>query len=105
VQASSDRDCSRCDHRTRQSGLARLVPSSNTESKSDEALASSTDVDATVMKMADGGSRPPYNAQLASDCAAQVISVCYRTSRSSFLMASFAHRSGLMQSHIAARSS
>jgi len=41
--------------------------------KSDEARASSTDAEASVMKMADGGFRPAYNAQLASDCAAQVI--------------------------------
>lgn len=41
--------------------------------KSEEARASSTDADATVMKMADGGFRPAYNAQLASDCDTQVI--------------------------------
>jgi hypothetical protein len=38
-----------------------------------EARASSTDADATVMKMADGGFRPAYNTQFASDCETQVI--------------------------------
>ena len=42
-------------------------------SKAEEARASSTDADATVMKMADGGFRPAYNAQYASDCDSQVI--------------------------------
>lgn len=38
-----------------------------------EARASSTDAQASVMKMADGGFRPAYNAQFASDCASQLI--------------------------------
>lgn len=38
-----------------------------------EARASSTDAEASVMKMADGGFRPAYNTQLASDCDSQVI--------------------------------
>jgi len=38
-----------------------------------EARASTTDADATVMKMGDGGFRPAYNTQFASDCDAQVI--------------------------------
>jgi len=42
-------------------------------SKAEEARASSTDADATVMKMADGGYRPAYNTQYASDCDSQVI--------------------------------
>jgi transposase len=41
--------------------------------KAEDARASSTDADATVMKMADGGFRPAVNAQLASDCDSQVI--------------------------------
>lgn len=41
--------------------------------KGEEARASSTDADATNMKMADGGFRPAYNVQLATDCASQVI--------------------------------
>jgi len=41
--------------------------------KAEEARASSTDADASVMKMADGGYRPAVNAQLASDCDSQVI--------------------------------
>jgi transposase len=39
----------------------------------DEARASTTDAQASVMKMADGGWRPAYNVQLATDCASQVI--------------------------------
>ena len=42
-------------------------------SKAQEARASSTDADASVMKMADGGYRPAYNTQYASDCHSQVI--------------------------------
>lgn len=38
-----------------------------------EARVSTTDPDARVMKMADGGFRPAYNAQLATDAATQVI--------------------------------
>jgi transposase len=38
-----------------------------------EARASSTDAEATVMKMADGGFRPAYNTQFASDCDSLVI--------------------------------
>lgn len=41
--------------------------------KAEDARASSTDADATVMKMADGGFRPAYNTQLASDCDSHVI--------------------------------
>ena len=57
--------------------LARLPEIEQTKrrngGKSDEARASSTDAEASVMKMADGGFRPAYNAQLASDCESQVI--------------------------------
>jgi transposase len=38
-----------------------------------EARASSTDAQASVMKMADGGYRPAYNTQFVSDCDTQVI--------------------------------
>jgi transposase len=41
--------------------------------KQKEPRASTTDADARVMKMADGGFRPAYNAQIASDPASQVI--------------------------------
>ena len=41
--------------------------------KAEEARASTTDADASVMKMADGGFRPAFNTQFASDCEAQVI--------------------------------
>lgn len=39
----------------------------------EDARASTTDADARVMKMADGGFRPAFNVQLASTCADQVI--------------------------------
>jgi len=37
------------------------------------ARASTTDAEATVMKMGDGGFRPAYNTQFATDCDSQVI--------------------------------
>ena len=39
----------------------------------EKARVSTTDADATVIKMADGGFRPAYNAQFATDTASQVI--------------------------------
>lgn len=39
----------------------------------DKARVSTTDAEASVMKMADGGYRPAYNAQLATDTQTQVI--------------------------------
>ena len=41
--------------------------------KAEDARASSTDAEATVMKMGDGGFRPAYNTQFATDCDSQVI--------------------------------
>jgi len=41
--------------------------------KAEDARASSTDADARVMKMGDGGFRPAYNVQFATLCAEQVI--------------------------------
>ena len=41
--------------------------------KAEEARASCTDAGATVMKMGDGGFRPAYNVQFATDGASQVI--------------------------------
>lgn len=41
--------------------------------KAEDARASTTDADARVMKMGDGGFRPAYNVQLATDCEGQVI--------------------------------
>ena len=41
--------------------------------KPEDARASSTDAEATVMKMGDGGFRPAYNAQYATDSGSQVI--------------------------------
>jgi transposase len=41
--------------------------------KAEDARASTTDADATVMKMADGGFRPAFNTQFGTDCESQVI--------------------------------
>jgi len=41
--------------------------------KAEDARASTTDADARVMKMGDGGFRPAYNVQLATTCDSQVI--------------------------------
>lgn len=39
----------------------------------EDARSSTTDADASNMKMGDGGFRPAYNVQFATDCASQVI--------------------------------
>ena len=41
--------------------------------KPEDARTSTTDADASNIKMGDGGFRPVYNVQFATDCAAQVI--------------------------------
>jgi transposase len=41
--------------------------------KSEDARASTTDADASVMKMGDGGFRPAYNVQFATHCEGQLI--------------------------------
>ena len=50
-----------------------LVEAKKDAADKDKARASSTDPEARVMKMADGGYRPAYNVQLATDTATQVI--------------------------------
>ena len=50
--------------------VARKKPLAEREEK---ARVSTTDPEARVMKMADGGYRPAYNAQLATDTGSQVI--------------------------------
>ena len=52
------------------------MPELEAKKKADEkekARVSTTDPQATVMKMADGGYRPAYNVQFATDCGSQVI--------------------------------
>jgi transposase len=60
-----------------QAALARLPEIEETKrrngGKREDARASTTDAQASVMKMADGGYRPAYNVQYASDCASQVV--------------------------------
>ncbi|OGB93919.1 MAG: transposase [candidate division NC10 bacterium RBG_16_65_8] len=65
--------------RERQAQVARALaqlPALEAKKKPDERLkarASTTDPEARVMKMADGGYRPAYNLQFATDTGAQVI--------------------------------
>lgn len=60
-----------------QAALARLPEIEEAKrrkgSKREDARASTTDAQASVMKMADGGYRPAYNVQYASDCASQMV--------------------------------
>ena len=58
-----------------QQALARLpeLEAKKAPDEKDKARASSTEPQATVMKMADGGFRPAYNFQYSSDCPSQVI--------------------------------
>jgi len=58
-----------------QAALARLpeLEAKKKAGETDKARCSTTDADATVMKMADGGFRPAYNFQFATDTASQVI--------------------------------
>jgi transposase len=55
--------------------LARLpeLEAKKKAAEKDQARASSTDPEATVMKMADGGFRPAYNVQFSTDCPTGVI--------------------------------
>lgn len=60
-----------------QAALARLpeieAAKRRNGGKPEDARASTTDAQASVMKMADGGYRPAYNVQYASDCASQMV--------------------------------
>src|SRR5947209_12850961 len=58
-----------------EAALAELpaVQASKRADKKEEAPVSTTDPEARVMKLADGGYRPAYNIQLAADSAHQVI--------------------------------
>ena len=74
--AARERAARECEERIAKA-LARLPELAEIKrrqgKKSDEARASSTDADATVMKMGDGGFRPAYNVQYATDGESQVI--------------------------------
>jgi transposase len=58
-----------------QAALGRLpeLEAKKQAGERDKARCSTTDTEATVMKMADGGFRPAYNFQFATDTATQVI--------------------------------
>jgi transposase len=53
--------------------LAKVRESKSSEEDKQEARVSSTDPEARVMKMADGGFRPAYNIQLSADVDSRVI--------------------------------
>ena len=72
--AAQERAAAERGERLRQA-LARM-PEMEAKKKADDkgkARVSSTDPEATVMKMADGGYRPAYNVQFGTTCADQVI--------------------------------
>jgi transposase len=54
-------------------GELATIEAKKTGAKKEKARASTTDSEARVMKMADGGFRPAHNVELATDTASQVI--------------------------------
>ena len=68
-----------------QQALARLpeLEAKKKPAEKDQARASSTDPEATVMKMADGGFRPAYNIEYSADTASLVIAAVEVTTRGS----------------------
>lgn len=76
AQAARERAAREREQRLQQA-LARLPELQEIKRRNgasaDDARTSTTDAQASVMKMADGGWRPAYNVQLATDCASQVI--------------------------------
>jgi transposase len=75
-QAARDSAAQRRERRI-EAALARLPEieeaKQRNRGKREDARASTTDDQASVMKMADGGYRPAYNVQFASDCASQMV--------------------------------
>lgn len=61
------------DEEQRQAKRAEARPDRAERETRKEPRASTTDPEARVMRMADGGYRPAYNAQLATDAATQII--------------------------------
>ncbi len=74
-QAAAQRRAAREREERLRQALARLpeLEAKKKAGEQDKARASSTDPEATVRKMADGGFRPAYNFQFSSDCPSQVI--------------------------------
>jgi transposase len=72
--AARQRAARQREERLRQA-LARMpeLEAKKKAGEGDKARASSTDPEATVMKMADGGFRPAYNFQFSTACSSQVI--------------------------------
>ena len=75
-QAAQERAARECEERIKRA-LERLPQMEEIKKrngkKAEQARASATDADATVMKMGDGGFRPAYNVQFATDCETQVV--------------------------------
>lgn len=70
------RDRAASDRLSRVQKALRRLPGARAKKKTNEkgkARVSTTDADATVMKMADGGFRPAFNVQFAADTHSQVI--------------------------------
>jgi transposase len=70
------RERAACERQKRLEEALKRLPELEAKKKPDEkhkARASTTDPEATVMKMADGGYRPAYNVQFAAATAGQVI--------------------------------
>jgi len=86
-----------------EAALARLPEIEETKrrngGKAENARASTTDAQATVMKKADGGFRPAYNVQYASDCASQMV-VGVEVSTSGSDMAQLAPMVGQVQQRL-----
>src|SRR5262249_52937951 len=74
-QAAAQRRAAREREEGLRQALARLreLEAKKKPDERDRARASSTDPEATVMKMADGGFRPAYNFQFSTACSSQAI--------------------------------
>ena len=76
AQAAKLRAARECEERIEQA-LAQLpevaAAKRRNGGKAEDARSSTTDADARVMKMGDGGFRPAYNVQFATTCESQVI--------------------------------
>lgn len=72
-QAARERAARNRQRRVQKALEALREESEKKPSEQDSARVSTTDPEARVMKMADGGFRPAYNVQLATDVASQVV--------------------------------
>ena len=74
VQAGRERGAAERLKRVKQAlETAKKIRESKSKAKGDDVRVSTTDPEARVMKMADGGFRPAYNTQFGTDTATQII--------------------------------